>query len=330
MSSLRKSFLVASATALLVAVTACSSGSSPASEGDTAATLDTATSVDTATSGNIVVTYSAIGDVVSRLVGDAATVTVLIPNGQDQHDFMPSAKDVETVNNASLVVSNGLDLEEGLEDAMVQAEKSGVAMFHIADHVTLLESTKPDEKEGAVKEEGHEDEEDHGHGTEDPHVWLDPETLAEAIPALAEALKLATGKDFTEEATAVVGELTALSASVRDIMTTVDECKLVTGHDSLGYFAARYGCTVVGAVIPGFSTAAEASAGSLAGLKVVAKENGVKAIFTELGTPADVAAQIAKEVGVDVVQLSTHVLPENGGYNEMMTQLATAIADGLS
>jgi len=324
MSSLRKSFLVASATALLVAVSACSSDSSPASEGDTAA------SVDTATSGNIVVTYSAIGDVVSRLVGDAATVTVLIPNGQDQHDFMPSAKDVETVNNASLVVSNGLDLEEGLEDAMVQAEKSGVAMFHIADHVTLLESTKPDEKEGAVDEEGHEDEEDHGHGTEDPHVWLDPETLAEAIPALAEALKLATGKDFTEEATAVVGELTALSANVRDIITTVDECKLVTGHDSLGYFAARYGCTIVGAVIPGFSTAAEASAGSLADLKVLAKENGVKAIFTELGTPADVAAQIAKEIGVDVVQLSTHVLPENGGYNEMMTQLATAIANGLS
>ena len=271
---------------------------------------------------SVVVTYSAIGDVVSRLVGDAATVTVLIPNGQDQHDFEPSAKDAETINNASLVVSNGLDLEEGLEDSLLQAEKSGVPMFHIADHVTLLDA--------AEKEEGHECEEDHGHGTEDPHVWLDPETLAEAIPALAKALQLATGKDFAAEATAVVGELNALSAKVREIMTTVDECKLVTGHDSLGYFAARYGCTVVGAVIPGFSTAAEASAGSLADLKAVAQENGVKAIFTELGTPADVVDQIAKEVGVDVVELSTHVLPENGGYDDMMTQLATAIAGGLS
>jgi len=283
---------------------------------------------------NVVVTYSAIGDVVSRLVGDAATVTVLIPNGQDQHDFEPSAKDVETINNASLVVSNGLDLEEGLEDSLLQAEKSGVPMFHIADHVTLLDAAEKEEghegEESHEGEEGHEGEEDHGHGAEDPHVWLDPETLAEAVPALAKALQLATGKDFAAEATAVVGELTALSAKIRDIMTTVDECKLVTGHDSLGYFAARYGCTVVGAVIPGFSTAAEASAGSLADLKVVAQENGVKAIFTELGTPADVAAQIAKEVGVDVVELSTHVLPENGGYDDMMTQLATAIAGGLS
>lgn len=274
------------------------------------------------TTRSIVVTYSAIGDVVSRLVGDAATVTVLIPNGQDQHDFMPSAQDVETINNASLVVSNGLDLEEGLEDSLLQAEKSGVAMFHIADHVTLLDA--------AEKEEGHEGKEDHGHGTEDPHVWLDPETLAEAIPALVKALQSATGKDFTAEATAVVDELTALSAKIRDIMTTVDECKLVTGHDSLGYFAARYGCTVVGAVIPGFSTAAEASAGSLADLKVVAQENGVKAIFTELGTAVGLATQIGKELGVEVVELATHVLPENGGYDEMMTQLATAIAGGLS
>jgi zinc/manganese transport system substrate-binding protein len=226
------------------------------------------------------------------------------------------------------VVSNGLDLEEGLEDSLLQAEKSGIPMFHIADHVTLLDAAE--KEEGHEGEPRHEGEEDHGHGTEDPHVWLDPETLAEAIPALAKALQLATGKDFAAEATAVVGELTALSAKVREIMTTVDECKLVTGHDSLGYFAARYGCTVVGAVIPGFSTAAEASAGSLADLKVVAQENGVKAIFTELGTPADVVDQIAKEVGVGVVELSTHVLPENGGYDDMMTQLATAIAGGLS
>jgi ABC-type Zn uptake system ZnuABC Zn-binding protein ZnuA len=98
----------------------------------------------------------------------------------------------------------------------------------------------------------------------------------------------------------------------------------------LGYFAARYSCTVVGAVIPGFSTAAEASAGSLAELRALAKKNDVKAIFTELGTPSDVTAQIAKELGVEVVELSTHVLPENGGYDEMMTQLATAIANGLS
>jgi zinc/manganese transport system substrate-binding protein len=321
MPSFRKFSFLASTTGLVFALSACSSSND---------TSNSASDTTASTSLNVVVTYSAIGDVVSRLVGDAATVTVLIPNGQDQHDFEPSAQDVETLNNATLVVSNGLDLEEGLEDALVQVEKSGVSVFHITDHVTLLDAANGDEKESAAKEEHDDEEEDHDHGTEDPHVWLDPETLAQAIPALADALTKATGKDFAEEAATVVNELTALSAKVRDIMGTVSECNLVTGHDSLGYFAARYSCTVVGAVIPGFSTAAEASAGSLAELRALAKKNDVKAIFTELGTPSDVTAQIAKELGVEVVELSTHVLPENGGYDEMMTQLATAIANGLS
>ena len=321
MPSFRKFSFFASITGLVFALSACSSSND---------TSNSASDATASTSLNVVVTYSAIGDVVSRLVGDAATVTVLIPNGQDQHDFEPSAQDVETLNNASLVVSNGLDLEEGLEDALVQVEKSGVSVFHIADHVTLLDAAKGDEKESAAKEEHNDEKEHHDHGAEDPHVWLDPETLAQAIPALADALTKATGKDFAEEAATVVSELTALSAKVRDIMGTVSECNLVTGHDSLGYFAARYGCTVVGAVIPGFSTAAEASAGSLAELKALATKNDVKAIFTELGTPSDVTAQIAKEVGVEVVELSTHVLPKNGGYDEMMTQLATAIANGIS
>ena len=43
----------------------------------------------------VVVTYSILGDVVSQLVGDAATVRVIIPNGQDPHDYAPSAQDVE-------------------------------------------------------------------------------------------------------------------------------------------------------------------------------------------------------------------------------------------
>ncbi len=263
---------------------------------------------------SVVVTYSALGDVVSRLVGDAATVTVLIPNGQDQHDFSPSAKDIEELNNASFVVSNGLDLEEGLEDALVQTEKSGVPVFHIADYVTLRSLTS----------------EADGHGGKDPHIWLDPETLAEAVPALTAALEEALKVDLSQEEQNLVTELQDISAGITSALSEVDQCTLVTGHDSLQYFAARNGCTVVGAVIPSFSTAAEASAGNLAALKKLAQQENVKVIFTELGTPADVAALLSKELGVKLQELSTHVLPDGSGYKEMMLNMASSIATGLS
>jgi ABC-type Zn uptake system ZnuABC Zn-binding protein ZnuA len=62
----------------------------------------------------VVVTTSILGAVVSDVVGEAADVTVLVPNGTDPHDWEPSAKDVEAIGQADLVVSNGLDLEEKL------------------------------------------------------------------------------------------------------------------------------------------------------------------------------------------------------------------------
>jgi zinc/manganese transport system substrate-binding protein len=292
-------FRFASLVALVGLVASCSSGGSPSPT----------------TTPSVVVTYSALGDVVQQLVGNAAKVSVVIPNGQDQHDFSPSAKDIEELNNASFVVSNGLDLEEGLEDALVQTEKSGVPVFHIADYVTLRALTS--------QEENH-------HGGEDPHIWLDPETLAEAVPALTAALEKALKVDLSQEEQNLITELQDVSASITSVLSEVDECTLVTGHDSLQYFAARYGCTVVGAVIPSFSTAAEASAGDLAALKKLAQQENVKVIFTELGTPADVAALLSKELGVKLQELSTHVLPSGSGYKEMMLNLASSIATGLS
>jgi len=287
--------------ALIVVAAGCSSGGAASST----------------TTPSVVVTYSALGDVVQQLVGNAAKVSVVIPNGQDQHDFSPSAKDIEELNNASFVVSNGLDLEEGLEDALVQTEKSGVPVFHIADYVTLRALTSE------------ADAHSHG-GGKDPHIWLDPETLAEAVPALTAALEKALKVDLSQEEQNLVKELRDTSASITSTLSEVDECTLVTGHDSLQYFAARYGCTVVGAVIPSFSTAAEASAGDLAALKKLAQQENVKVIFTELGTPADVAALLSKELGVKLQELSTHVLPSGGGYKEMMLNLASSIANGLS
>ena len=63
--------------------------------------------------------------------------------------------------------------------------------------------------------------------------------------------------------------------------------KMVTGHESLGYFAQRYGFKLIGAILPSLTTQAEVSASELASLKQLILENQVKAIFTELGTPAN-------------------------------------------
>ena len=68
----------------------------------------------------------------------------------------------------------------------------------------------------------------------------------------------------------------------------------MSGHESLGYFADRYGLTLVGAVIPSASSQAEASAGELAALREAMKAVGADVIFTEVGTPPEVVDAIAR------------------------------------
>ena len=265
---------------------------------------------------NIVVTYSVLGSVVTDLVGDAADVTILIPDGQDPHDFQPSARDIETINNADIVVSNGLDFEEGLEDVLASAIESGVSVYMVGENITVRE---PDED--------HAEEEGHAHGAGDPHLWLSPLSFTQALPSLTAAINKATGLSIDE--TTALDQLTTLDNEITEVIDTIASCVMVSGHDEMGYFADRYGCTVIGAIIPSFSTTSEATAKQIADLKVLAASNNVKAVFTGLGTPAEVSEQLASELGIAAVSLSTHYLNGAANYREFMLNLANQIAEAL-
>ena len=289
----------------------------------------------------VVVTYSILGDVVQQLVGDAAVVEVVIPNGQDPHDFSASARDIETMMGAALLVSNGLGLEEGLLEAIHQADDDQVPVFEVADHVTVRqfgegEPTETGDGEAHADEEAHGDEEghadEHAHDGGDPHLWTSPAVMAEMLPDLAAALEAALGVQLDDSLAALQAELAALDADTAAIMASVPagECKLVTGHESLGYFADRYGCRLIGTVIPSLSSTAEASAKELEALEALATAEGVAAVFTEVGTPQQVAEQVADTVGVPLVELPSHNLPDTGGYAAYITDLATRIATALA
>ncbi|MBK9178870.1 MAG: zinc ABC transporter substrate-binding protein [Acidimicrobiales bacterium] len=309
----------------------------------------------------IVVTYSVLGSVVDQLVGDTADVTVIMPNGIDPHDFEPSARDIATLNGADLIVANGFGLEEGMADAIGQAEADGVPVFLATDHidVRLIGEGEPADEhgtdgaaadehgtdgaaadehgtDGAAADEhgtdGDSHEHEHGDGAEDPHFWLDPASMRQAMDALAETVEAELGLDLTEQAAALDAELAALDEQVAAILEPIPagERKLVTGHESLGYFARRYGFELVGAIIPSVTSQAQVSAGELAALREQIEASGVPAIFTEIGTPQDVADAIGRETGVVVIELPSHNLPDDGSYETFMLDVATGVASGLA
>ena len=260
----------------------------------------------------VLVTTSVLGDIVGQLVGDAAVVEVLVPNAQDPHDYAASARDRERMSDAVLVVTNGLGLEEGLQDALTQAADEGAPLFVATDHLEVRRTSVD--------------------GAGDPHIWTDPLALAQMADDLAAELEGSLRVSLDDELTMLLAMLDDFDSEVRSIMSTIPAggCVLVTGHDSLGYFADRYGCDVVGWIVPGLSSTAESSAHDIADLGGVIERTGVPAIFTERGTPTQVAEQIAADAGVRLVELPAFALPVAGGYGAFIVELATAIASGLS
>jgi len=266
---------------------------------------------------SVVVTTSILGAVVTDVVGDAADVIVLVPNGTDPHDWEPSAKDVEAIGRADLVVSNGLDLEEKLVEALESAEANGVRVFHATDHIEPLAPT--------------EDDHGHSHDDGDPHFWTDPLAMAAVVEAFGAELSN-LGIEVDDRVTRVVTDLKDVDGVITQLLSSLpdDRRVLVTGHDSLGYFAEHYGFTLLGSIIPGFTSAADVNAGDLAELKEAIATTGATVIFSELGTPTDVAEALASETGTRVVELATHLVPADGLYRSFLLNLASDIVAALS
>ena len=109
----------------------------------------------------ILVTTGIWADIVSNVACDGlASIETLIPVGGDPHGYEPSLRDRESMENAALVVANGLELEEGLEDTLEAVAEGGTPVFEFAEGMEPI----PFAFEGAHHGEGEEEE---GHDEED-------------------------------------------------------------------------------------------------------------------------------------------------------------------
>lgn len=310
----------------------------------------------------VVVTTSILGDVVSNLLGESATVETVMPTGADTHEFQASAQQVDSMMNADVLVTNGADFEEGLEDTIESVESDGTPACVAIDSVETIEfaSSSHSEEEGHShsEEEGHSEEKSesgeeghshseeegrsedghgHEHSGDDPHFFTDPARMAVAAEGLTECILAAVPALDAEEvrtsADAYVSELEELDAEVESMLASIPEegRVLITNHEVFGYFADRYGFEVAGAILPQ-STQSDADAAALAELAELIEAEGVPAVFADTSAPNQLAEALVAEAGeVQVVELFSESLGPDGGetYVEMVQTNAQRIGEAL-
>ena len=327
-------------------------------------TADTAgTTGPTDTSSNdelptIVVTTNILGDIVTQTVGDLAEVEVIMPAGADPHDFAPSARQAESMENADLLVTNGAGFEEGMLVILEQVESSGTPVFSFAEQIELIEFFGEEHSDDEHSDDQHSDEEhsdeepkpsgtddaDHSseeHSGGDPHIWNDPSRMITAVEAFGVEFASLDGVDAAAveaQVQSYVDKLIALDAEMENTLSTIpaEQRVLVTNHEVFGYFADRFSFEVVGAVIPSSTTNAESSTAEVEALVDLIEQEQIPAIFADTSSPTRLAEAIASSASgeVRVVALYSESLGEPGSgadtYLTMMATNATLIADSLT
>ncbi|ALE73529.1 MULTISPECIES: zinc ABC transporter substrate-binding protein AztC [unclassified Pseudonocardia] len=272
----------------------------------------------------IVVTTNILGDITRNVVGDQAEITVLMKPDADPHSFGISAQDAARMEQAGLIIHNGLGLEEGVSRNVHAAADAGTPELAVGERVDPIPYVSGDSD-----------------GQLDPHFWTDPLRVRDATRQIAaEVITHVDGIDaaaveanterYAERLTTLDRDMTAAFAPLPP-----ERRKLVTNHHVFGYLAGRYEFDIVGAVLPSGTTLASPSASDLSGLADTIRAAGVPTIFADSSQPDRLARVLAEQAGVDVevVPLFSESLSRPGSgaetYLDLMRSNTTAIRDGL-
>lgn len=264
-----------------------------------------------------------LADIAQNVAGSRVAVSTLIPSGLDPHAYEPTPGDLAKVADSAVLIVNGAGLEGFLDELLRNA---GGDRLVIEASAGLTSRKVP---------EGHASA---GHSEGDPHFWLDPNNVIRYVENIRDGLSQvdpAGAAAYAANAQEYIVRLKELDQWIAAEVKAIPEGRrlLVTNHESLGYFADRYGFCVLGSIIPSVSTGASPSARQLAELVDAIKAAGVPAVFLETGSNPQLAQQLAREAGIRVVtQLYTHSPGPDGaaaGYIGMMKYNTRAIVDAL-
>jgi len=255
----------------------------------------------------VVDSFSVLGDMVSEIGGDHIELATIVGPGGDVHAFEPTPQDVRTLAQARLLVVNGLGFEGWLPRLLAASGFAGrqvVASKGVAPRVLTQDEqdthVSPGHDAGAAHDQTHR----HVHaGVVDPHAWQSlangmiyarniADGLAKADPANA--------ADYQSRAQRYIQQMKKLDAEVRQALGAIpaERRKVITSHDSLGYFGRDYGLRFIS--LMGISSEAEPSARDVAVIVDQIRKQDKAAVFLEGAVSPRLVRQIARETGAQV------------------------------
>ena len=229
---------------------------------------------------DVVASFSILGDFARNVGGERVNVMTLVGPDGDVHVYTPAPADAKKIADAKLVIINGLGLE-GWLPRLVQSSGNKTAIVAATNGIAPL-------KIG---------------GDADPHAWQSVANARVYVANIRDALVAADPGGagiYRANAQSYLAKLDALDREVREAMTRIPQArrKVISTHDSFGYFAAAYGVEFIAPL--GVSTESEVSARDIAGIITHIRTAKIPAVFLENISDPRLMRRISTETGARI------------------------------
>ena len=222
------------------------------------------------------------------------------------HDYQMTTADRTRVQDADIVLINGLGMETFLDKML--------------DGKTVVDTSRGyDAIPYAHEDHDHDEHEghDHDHGEINPHIWTSPDGAIWQAIHIRDALCEADPKNaqaYVDNAQVYLDALMDLQSNMHTSLAPYAGTKVAVLHDSLAYFAREFDLEIVSVLKD--DPDAQLSAKEITEAAASIRENGAAAILSELQYENSPAAQtLARETGLAVYDLDTAVTGDEANLN---------------
>lgn len=229
-----------------------------------------------------------IYDFAKNIGKDKIDLNYVVPPSGEPHDYEISAKILKDIQNADLLITNGLGID-GFADNIKSQN----------DNLNIIVAS-----DGVKKIKYNESHENHEHSQYDPHVWLSIENATKECENIKNALIKVDeeNKEFYEaNFREYSNKLNEIHNEYKKELTNLKNNTILVSHDAYGYLCEEYELNQVS--VTGVNPNQEPSMNKIAEISNFAKEKGIKYILFDGLVNPRVSQTIADEAGINTLTL---------------------------
>ena len=248
----------------------------------------------------------------SQEVGqDKVDVTLLVPIGVEPHDWEPTIKDVQQMQQSDLIIINGIGFENWV-DSLDENNYQGT----IVDTSVGILDEVPDEK--------------NTDNSIDSHIWLNPVYAKIQVQNIASAFSNSDPENeifYRANAEKYIEKLNTLDSRIRNELSGCNQ-DFIAFHDAFSYFADEYDLNQH-TIIASNNSHGEVTAKTLENVISTSKKLNIKVIFSEENVSTKTSEIIANEMGGKVLILSPLEVASDGTYVSKMSENLENLKEAL-